>query len=125
MGTYLLRLLPYVRPYRPLAIASVILMVAASLLGLLSPWPLKILIDNVIGQAPLPVPLAQVVGDVADHRFVVLWLTVVSALTITVLGSAVNVVNSAVDTKLEQLVIVDFRSDLFRHTERLSVAYRD
>jgi ABC-type multidrug transport system fused ATPase/permease subunit len=30
-----------------------------------------------------------------------------------------------VNTRLEQRIIADFRGDLFRHTERLSVAYRD
>jgi ABC-type multidrug transport system fused ATPase/permease subunit len=100
-------------------------MAIASFIGLLSPWPLKILVDNVIGSAPLPQFINTVVSGASHEKSLLLILTVVVAFTLTVLGSALNVVSSAVDTKLEQQVIVDFRSDLFRHTEQLSVAYRD
>ena len=125
MRQYLHRLLPYVRPYRGLVVWSSVLMVAGSLLGLLAPWPLKILVDHVIGDAPLPPLVVALLGGSGHGKYVLLGLTVVAALGITILGSALSVVNSYVDTKLEQRVIVDFRSDLFRHTERLSVAYRD
>ena len=54
MLTYLRRVLPYLRPYWRLAVASAWLTIGAALFGLLSPWPLKVLVDNVIGQAPLP-----------------------------------------------------------------------
>jgi ABC-type multidrug transport system fused ATPase/permease subunit len=100
-------------------------MAAASFMGLLSPWPLKILVDNVIGSAPLPQYINEAAGGAIHEKSPLLILTVLVALGITILGSALNVVSSAVDTKLEQQVIVDFRSDLFRHTEHLSVAYRD
>jgi ATP-binding cassette subfamily B protein len=124
MLTYLPRLLPYIRPYYRLAGASVLLMAVAALLGLLSPWPLKILVDNVIGREPLPAIAIRLLGGSASQS-VLLVLTVVAALALAMLIGALNVLNSYVDTKLEQRVIVDFRSDLFRHTERLSVAYRD
>ena len=93
--------------------------------GLLAPWPLKVLVDNVIGQAPLPAGVASVLGGLGSHRFLLLALTVVAGLIIAIVGGALHVLNSYVNTKLEQRIIADFRGDLFRHTERLSVAYRD
>lgn len=124
MLAYLLRVLPYLRPYWRLAVASVWLTIGAALFGLLSPWPLKVLVDNVIGQAPLPAAAGQL-GGIASHRFLLLALTVFAGLAIAIVGGAVNVLNSYVNTKLEQRIIADFRGDLFRHTERLSVAFRD
>jgi ABC-type multidrug transport system fused ATPase/permease subunit len=124
MLAYLLRVLPYLRPYWRLAVASVWLTIGAALVGLLSPWPLKVLVDNVIGQAPLPAA-AGLPGQLASHRFALLALTVVAGLAIAIIGGALNVLNGYVNTKLEQRIIADFRGDLFRHTERLSVAYRD
>src|SRR5829696_1494472 len=53
----LARLLLYGRPY---ALAFLGLSVAAMLLSLasvLQPWPLKVLVDSVIGEAALPAPL--------------------------------------------------------------------
>ena len=54
MLAYLRRVLPYVRPYWRLGVCSVWLTIGTALSGLLAPWPLKVLVDNVIGQAPLP-----------------------------------------------------------------------
>ena len=124
MLAYLRRLLPYVRPYWRLAVGSIWLTIAAAAFGLLSPWPLKVLIDNVIGQAPLPVAAGLFAG-LESHRLLLLTLTVVAGLLIAVVGAALHVFISYVNTKLEQRIIADFRGELFRHTERLSVAYRD
>ena len=125
MLAYLLRVLPYVRPYWRLGACSIWLTIGAALFGLLAPWPLKVLVDNVIGQAPLPAGIAGVLGELGSHRFLLLALTVVAGLVIAIIGGAFHVLNSYVNTKLEQRIIADFRGDLFRHTERLSVAYRD
>jgi len=125
MLAYLLRVLPYVRPYWRLGVYSIWLTIGAALFGLLSPWPLKILVDNVIGQAPLPAAVSDALGGLGSHRFLLLALTVVAGLGIAIIGGAVHVMNSYVNTKLEQRIIADFRGDLFRHTERLSVAFRD
>jgi ABC-type multidrug transport system fused ATPase/permease subunit len=125
MPGYLLRVLPYVRPYWRLGASSVWLTVGAAAFGLLAPWPLKILVDNVIGRDPLPGTIATVLGELASHRILLLGLTVAAGLVVAVIGGAIHVLNSYVNTKLEQRIIADFRGDLFRHTERLSVAYRD
>ena len=125
MLSYVLRVIPYLRPYWRLGLSSVWLTIGAAAFGLLSPWPLQILVDNVIGQAPLPAAIAGVVGDSSSHRFLLLALAVAAGLFVAVAGAGIHVVNSYVNTKLEQRIIADFRGDLFRHTERLSVAYRD
>ncbi len=125
MLAYLLRVLPYVRPYWRLGASSIWLTIGAASFGLLAPWPLKVLVDNVIGRDPLPAAIGNVVGELGTHRFMLLVLTVVAGLVIAIIGGGIHVLNSYVNTKLEQRIIADFRSDLFRHTERLSVAYRD
>jgi ATP-binding cassette subfamily B protein len=125
MLSYVLRVIPYLRPYWRLGLSSVWLTIGAAAFGLLSPWPLQILVDNVIGEAPLPAALGGLVGDAGSHRLLLLALIVIAGLLITVGGGVLHVVNSYVNTKLEQRIIADFRGDLFRHTERLSVAYRD
>jgi ABC-type multidrug transport system fused ATPase/permease subunit len=125
MLSYVLRVIPYLRPYWRLGLSSVFLTIGATAFGLLSPWPLQILVDNVIGQAPLPDAIASVFGEAGSHRFLLLAVAVIAGLLIAMAGGVIHVVNSYVNTKLEQHIIADFRGDLFRHTERLSVAYRD
>src|SRR5581483_11868637 len=122
---YIPRVLPYLRPYWLLAIASVILTILFSAFGLLSPWPMSLLIDNVLGGEPLPPVLATPLGPIAENRYALLILLVVAGLFIVLLEQIVSVLSSMVNTKIEQGVIFDFRGDLFRHAQRLSVAYHN
>lgn len=119
----LLRVLPYVRPYSRLAVVSVCATVASVGIGLLLPWPLKIVVDSVLGSRPLPAMLNDSFGGV--DRVTLLILAVLAGLTFTLLVNGLSVAMSYLNTRLEQGIILDFRSDLFHHAERLSVAYRD
>src|SRR5678815_326368 len=119
----LLRVLPYVRPYSRLAILSVVATIASVGVGLLLPWPLKIVVDSVLGSRPLPGWLNDRFG--ALDRVSLLAVAVLAGLTFTLLVNGLAVAISYVNTRLEQGIILDFRSNLFHHAERLSVAYRD
>ncbi|HKE88068.1 MAG TPA: ABC transporter ATP-binding protein [Vicinamibacterales bacterium] len=119
----LIRLLPYLRRYTRLAGLSVIVTLASVSVGLLLPWPLKIVIDNVLGTAPLTPSLAQSVGGL--DRVTILLVTVGGGLALTLLSNALAIATSYLKTRLEQGIVLDFRSDLFHHAERLSVAFRD
>jgi len=92
-------------------------------IGLLLPWPLKIVVDSVLGSRPLPAWLNDWFGGV--DRVTLLILAVLAGLTFTLLVNGLSVAMSYLNTRLEQGIILDFRSDLFHHAERLSVAYRD
>ena len=41
------------------------------------------------------------------------------------LGNGLTVWQTAIDAKIEQRMILDFRSDLFQHAQRLSLAFHD
>ena len=123
---YLPRVFGYLRPYWKLAAFSILLTVLAALTGLLAPWPLKLVVDNVIGNLPLPPALAALTSSWLAGGKVPLLIAVVSAgLLVTVLHHAVAVVQSYVTTTFEQKMILDFRSDLFEHAQRLSMAFHD
>ena len=121
--TLLLRVLPYLRRYVTLAVLSVVATLLAVGVGLLVPWPLKIVVDSVLGSEPVPAVLRDWVG--AGDRAAVLLAVVCGGLIISLASNALNVATSYLKTRLEQAIILDFRSDLFHHAERLSVAFRD
>jgi ABC-type multidrug transport system fused ATPase/permease subunit len=50
------RVLRYLAPYWRLAVASAIITLLTSGVSLLLPWPLKILVDNVLSNQPPPPP---------------------------------------------------------------------
>src|SRR5260370_40805287 len=56
------RLLKYARRRRSLFVFILILTVAASILAALQPWPMKLLVDQVLGQKPLPPFLQNALG---------------------------------------------------------------
>lgn len=122
---YLLRVLRYVKPYRGLAALSATLTVVVAGLGLLAPWPLKIMFDSVLGDHPLPGFLEPLLAPLADRPMLVLVAVVVGGFLITVGDNLLGVWNSYAQTRLEQGIILDFRTDLFAHAQRLSMAYHD
>jgi ABC-type multidrug transport system fused ATPase/permease subunit len=94
----------------------------ASLMALLAPWPLAILIDTVLGNEPLP-SLLGAVGEI--DRGTLLILAVVSGVLVTGIEHGLAVVDDYVNTKLDQGMVLDLRSQMMRHAQRLSLAYHD
>src|SRR5262249_27274934 len=122
---YVPRLLHYLKPYKLLWVGSVLLTFFGSFTGLLAPWPLKILIDNVLGGRPLPWFLGAPLGPIGHDTTLLLLVVVLASLGIHLLINLVTVLSEYVNTKLNLSVVLDFRSDLFQHAQRLSVAYTD
>jgi ABC-type multidrug transport system fused ATPase/permease subunit len=121
----LIRALRYALPYRHLVVSSVLLVVLSSVVSLLEPWPLAILVDNVLGGQPLSGPLAQLLGPIAENRYALLVLAVLAGLGVTILFNSMSVAQNFVDTTLDQRMVLDCRSDLFQHAQRLSLAFHD
>jgi ABC-type multidrug transport system fused ATPase/permease subunit len=122
---YFVRTFRYLRPYRRLAALSGVLLVVSSGLGLLAPWPLKILIDHVLADHPLPVYVRAVLGDGASSRFFLLVAAAGGGLLLTLLSNLLTIADEYVNTTIHQRVVLDFRSDLFQHAQRLSLAFHD
>jgi ATP-binding cassette subfamily B protein/subfamily B ATP-binding cassette protein MsbA len=116
------RVLPYVRPHRRLAAGSLAMVGVSAVVTLLSPWPLAILIDSVLGDKPLPSVLGVFDGL---GRYQLLAVAVVAGLLVTGLEHGLAVVDNYVNTKLDQNMVLDLRSDMFRHAQRLSLAWHD
>jgi len=103
-------------------VLTTLLIVAA---GLLAPWPLKVLFDNVLGDRPLPARLEMVLGPIGEEPTQLLIVAVLAGFAIALLSNALEVLNSYLTTALSQRMILDFRSDLFQHAQRLSLAFHD
>jgi ATP-binding cassette subfamily B protein len=117
------RLFPYLRPYRGLAAASIALSVCSIVIGLAEPWPLAFMVDSVLGTHRPPASLVHLIGS--SDRYVLLVLAAAAGLAIVAFRNGLNVLHEYVNTKLHQRMVLDFRSDLFQHAQRLSVSYHD
>jgi ATP-binding cassette, subfamily B, bacterial len=121
---HLPRILRYLRPHWLLATPVLILIVVSGLTDLLGPWPIKVLVDYALGDHQVPSWLAAVVGSQAE-RTTLLAVAVAAGLAIALLNNTLAVLNEYLQTRLEQRIVLDFRSDLFQHAQRLSLAFHD
>jgi ATP-binding cassette, subfamily B, bacterial len=121
----ILRAANYIRPYKKFAILSIFLTVLGAGASLLAPWPLKVLIDNVLEGHPLPPLLANLVGPLAHDRVALLVAVAFAGFLVTLLINAISVIDNYVNTSLEQRMVLDFRSELFDHVEHLPLAFYD
>lgn len=112
----------YARPHKRSIAAALVLVVVGAAVSLLEPWPLAVLVDSVLGGEPLPGPLEQWVPQNVAAR---VGFAVILGLMVTGAIQGVGVVMEYVTTKLKMWMVLDFRSVLFRHVQRLSFAFHD
>jgi ABC-type multidrug transport system fused ATPase/permease subunit len=120
---YVPRAFPYLRPYRGAMGFSIFLSFVTAFVHLLQPWPLAIMIDSVLGDRPLP-PIASEILPTGND-YLLLGILVAAGFLLTVLGNALTVWQTFIDAKVEQSMILDFRSDLFQHCQQLSLTFHD
>jgi ABC-type multidrug transport system fused ATPase/permease subunit len=122
--TTLPRALPYVRPYRKLGLLSVLFTVIAAAVALAEPWPLAIMVDSVLGEKEPPGVMKAILGEDAGVYSLLVFVVVLGFL-ITFLSHGITVLSDWVTAKLEQRMVLDLRSDLFRHCQGLSLTFHD
>jgi ATP-binding cassette subfamily B protein len=118
--------LEHARPYRWHVLGLLALGLLAAPLGLLAAVPLKIAVDSVIGSHPLPDLLAMVLPDGTPPGSALALAAVAGLLVlIAVLTQLLNLVSTLLRTYTGEKLVLDFRARLFRHAQRLSLAYHD
>jgi ATP-binding cassette subfamily B protein len=122
---YVPRVLRYVRPYWKFAAMSVAISTVFTLLGLLTPWPMKFLIDSVLGNEPLPALIAGMLGGAGESRVTLLWIIVLAQLLLHVVFNGLSAILTYVSTRLDLGMTLDFRSQMFQHVQRLSLSFHD
>ncbi|MFO0810209.1 MAG: ABC transporter ATP-binding protein [Gemmataceae bacterium] len=122
---YFLRTLHYLRPYWKLATVSVGLIGLGALASLAAPWPLQILLDYVFGQLPFEGVVGHAIERFHLSRIGLLWLAVLGGVAVVLAQHGLTVLDNYVNTKIDLGMVLDFRSDLFRHAQRLSLAFHD
>ena len=93
--------------------------------GLLKPWPLKIILDHVLGGAPLPPSLGFLQAMLAQRRVTLLVAAsasiVVIALSQALFGSLQTFISSAVGYR----VVYAVRREVFTHLQQLSLSFHN
>jgi ATP-binding cassette subfamily B protein len=121
-----LRLLQMARPYWLHSAGILALGVIQAPLALLTPLPMKIAVDSVVGSRPLPGFLNTVLpGFITQSDMGRLSLAVALMVIITLLVYAASLGTWWLATYTGEKLILEFRTRLFRHVQRLSLTYHD
>jgi ATP-binding cassette subfamily B protein len=119
-------LLRLARPYWPHLAATFLLSLLAAPIALLLAFPLKMVVDNVIGSRPLPhflvsmLPAAMSASKSA-HLFLAVGLLLLLSLLMNLHAFAAWLLQTYTGEKL----VLDFRSQLFWHVQRMDLLFHD
>ena len=115
-----------IRPYKKWVFLILAAMLVEALMGIASPWPLKIIIDNVIGSQPLPSWLQWIDASLIGKSKMALALaTALLLIVITIIGAFAGYANSFYTESVGQYVANDTRLKIYHHLQRLSLGYYD
>lgn len=105
--------LSFLRPYRARVAVITALSIVEVALAAFTPWPLKTIIDNVLGGQPMAPWLASLTGSLVGQRPVaVLVLIALTGLTMQLLLEAVMMVHTQLQVKTGQHIVYDLRRRL-------------
>ncbi len=121
-----LTILQLLRPHKRLLWLGVLAISGESIADLLEPWPLKIVLDNVIGHKASHGWLFALIRRTAgtEPHQILLFACVAVAL-IALLNAACTYSEKYITTSVGQWVTHDLRRLLYAHVQRLSLAYHD
>jgi ATP-binding cassette subfamily B protein len=119
------RLFTEARPYWVHLAGILALDVMAAPIALLSPVPLKIIVDSVLSTQPLPQFLSDVLPDSWIEPSSLVFLAVGLLFVTAVLTQAQSVGASFLRAYAGGKMVLQFRNQLFRHAQRLSFTYHD
>ncbi|HOV86956.1 MAG TPA: ABC transporter ATP-binding protein [Syntrophobacteraceae bacterium] len=112
------KVFPYLWPYRVPFLAALGQVFLISACELLKPWPLKIIIDNVLSNQPLD--WIWLGGLQQDTLLVV---ACIGMVVIYVLLGSILLLNNYTTIKIGQRMVNDLRGDLYNHLQRLSLSF--
>jgi len=119
-------MLGLLRPHWKALSFSLVAVIGETATDLLDPWPLKIIVDNLLQSKPLPPWLAGIVSSVAGQdKLAVLNFAVLAVAVIAIVGAICSYTEKYLTTSVGQWVMHDLRRKLYHHIHHLSLAEHD
>jgi len=125
-GEIMGRLLSELRPYMLSILSVFAVSLTAIPLALVSPLPIKIIVDNVLGTQPLPGYLRIITTNPSQVSVQALVVIAIGILVVgTVLTNGQQLLNVWATNKVGNRITLETRARLFRQMQRLSILYHD
>src|SRR3982751_5756364 len=92
---------------------------------LLEPWPLMIVIDNVLQSKPLHGPVVSIVNWFGGDKQSLIEFSVAFVAIIAIAGAASSYLENWLTTTVGQRIMHELRRTVYHHIQRLSLAEHD
>ncbi len=113
-----LKVLRRLRPHRALFAIAVVQVLLIGVLELAKPWPLKVVVDDVLGGKPVGWAPFHALG-----RPAMLAVACGALIAVYALLGMLTVTSNYTTIGIGQRMVNDFRADLYGHLQRLSLAF--
>ncbi len=121
-----LRVMDLVRPYWKALTIALVAVLGETLTDILEPWPIKVVVDNILQGKALPARLgAAVSGLFGRNTYATVNFAVAAVAAIAVVGALSAYLETYLTTNVSQWVGHDLRRTLYHHIQRLSLAEHD
>jgi ABC-type multidrug transport system fused ATPase/permease subunit len=116
-----------VRPYRGTLLVILLVMIIQTVMSVAEPWPLKIVLDNVVGSHKLPHWVDHWFGPLlgSGSKMQIAAAAAVTTVLIAALGALASYVAHYYTTSVGQWVANDLRMRTYHHLQQLSLSYYD
>src|ERR1700686_5747021 len=121
-----LRISDLIRPHWKALTIALVAVLGETLATILDPWPIKIVVDNILQSKKLPGYLGgMVTGLFGQNKYAILNFAVAAVAIIAIVGAVSAYYEKYLTTSVSQWVGHDLRRTLYHHIQRLSLAEHD
>ena len=118
-----LRIAPLLRPHWKALTVALIAVFGETLADILQPWPIKVVVDNIVQSKTLTGWLGGAVsGLFAGDKYGTLNFAVAAVAIIAIVGAVSEYMEKYLTTSVSQWVAHDLRRTVYHHLQRLSLA---
>ncbi len=115
-----------VSPYKKWLLIILLAMLVETAMSLAAPWPLKIIIDNVVGHRNLPHWLQWMDAVFpSENRIEFAAVAGISMIMMAAIGALASYIDNYFTESVAQYVSNDLRRRIYHHLQRLSLEYYD
>jgi ABC-type multidrug transport system fused ATPase/permease subunit len=120
-------ILSLVRPYKGTLLLILLAMLVQTVMSVAAPWPLKIILDNVVGSHKLPSWLDHLLGPILSGtgKMQIAVAAAIATVVIALLGALASYFANYYTTSVGQWVANDLRVRTYHHLQQLSLRYYD
>jgi ATP-binding cassette subfamily B protein len=121
-----LKITRLIRPHWKALTLAFIAVLGETFSDVLEPWPIKIVIDNILQSKALPGWMGRLVTGTFGHdKVAILNFAVAAVAIIALVGAVSSYIEKYLTTSVSQWVTHDLRRTLYNHIQRLSLAEHD